>query len=232
MNQQYPLETRSSDAFIFDLDGTIVDTMPYHVSSWLQTLHQYGVNISAEELNQYNKGTIEEVIRQILGDDLPQSEVLAIADRKEALFRKSYRPHMEPIEGLLSFLNKASEINIELALATNAGQDNIEFILEGLNLQSLFTTIVGAKDIQNGKPHPEIFLLVAEKLKKHPDRCTVFEDSISGIEAARKAGMQIVCVATTHDVEFLLNIPGVSMAIEDYNSPRLSNLFQALVSGN
>ena len=210
----------SATAFIFDMDGTIVDSMPFHMQSWLQTLAERGIHISAEELERANRGTIDEVIRRIIGDHLSDAQVDKIADRKEALYREIYRPHRRPVGGLEAFLEAAKRLRIPTALATNAGDENIDFVLDGLGVRSNFQVVVSAKDVRLGKPDPEIYQLAAAQLGIPPERCIVFEDSRSGIEAARRAGMKVVAITTSLDANELNRDPTVIQVIEDYTAIR------------
>jgi beta-phosphoglucomutase len=205
-------------AFIFDMDGTIVDSMPFHMQSWLKVWAEVSIPITAEDMHRNNRGTIVEVIRRIAGSHLSDAEVIAIAERKEVLFREMFRPHLKLIDGLQRFLDEARHIDVALALATCAGQENIAFVLDGLGIRSYFETVVGEEDVESGKPDPETFLTAAARLGVPPDRCTVFEDSHSGIEAAYHAGMRTVVVATTLDAHDVKGYPTVTHVIDDYTS--------------
>ena len=207
---------KASTAFIFDMDGTIVDNMPFHMQSWLHTLAERGVHISTEDLQRSNRGTIDEVIRRIIGEDLSDVQVNEIAVRKEACFREIYRPHLRLIDGLEAFLEEARRLKIPTALATNAGDENINFVLDGLGIRSNFRVVVGAKDVRLGKPNPEIFHIAAARLGIPPDMCIVFEDSRSGIEAAYRAGMKVVAISTSLEPGELKGHPAVIRVIDNY----------------
>jgi HAD superfamily hydrolase (TIGR01509 family) len=105
-------------------------------------------------------------------------EVQALSDQKENYYRELYRPHLKTTTGLLPFLQEARELNIPMGLATAAGKENIAFVLQGLKLEEFFSAIVGAEDIQKGKPDPEIFIKSASMLHTQPEDCIVFEDSL------------------------------------------------------
>jgi beta-phosphoglucomutase len=192
--------------------------MPFHIRSWLRLFADLGLHITADEMERYNRGTIGEVLRRILGSHLTDAAVAELAERKEALFRELCRPHLAPIAGLRPFLDEARRLGIPMALATAAGRDNIAFMLDGLAVRSFFDAVVGGEDVEKGKPDPEVFLIAAAMLRMPPRRCMVFEDSLSGIEAAHRAGMTVVAVTTTLDMRDAQGLPSVAYSIEDYRA--------------
>lgn len=211
------------------MDGTIIDNMPYHKQAWLRTLAELDVHINIDELERYNRGTIFEIIRLIFGNHLSDSQVIDIADRKEALYRESFLPHLRPIDGFETFLDQAKLLGIPMALATNAGEKNIDFVMDRLGVRSYFNTIVGERDIQHGKPDPEIFLIAAQNLNTPSEGCIVFEDSHAGFEAAYRAGMKIVAITTSLLAVELSGLPGITCAITDYTVIHPATLFDMVV---
>lgn len=186
------------EAFIFDMDGTLVDNMDVHTEVWLRMLREQGVEIDAETLRPRMSGkTNARILREFIGDHLSPQHVAALVERKEAIYRTLYAPHLEPVAGLLPFLEASQRLGVPMAVATSAGMDNVHFVLDGLALRDFFRVVVSDEDVERGKPDPEIFLLAAERLGIPPHRCLVFEDSPSGIEAAGRAGMGVVALATT-----------------------------------
>ncbi len=215
----------SFSAFIFDMDGTIIDSMPFHVKSWLLALDELGIQLSEEELIKHNHGTIGEVIRSIMGEETSQDMVKTIADRKESLYRQTYRPYLSLLDGAEGFLKRTKEIGIPMALATNASWDNIHYVLDGLELNGFFEVVLGNEDIMKGKPDPEIFLLAAQRLGIAPEKCLVFEDSTSGILAAERAGMQTIAVSTSlEEHEFMKKKPVIKV-IQNYHNLDPKNIF-------
>lgn len=203
-------------AFIFDMDGTLVDNMPYHYQSWLDVFTQMGVPMTLERLHQNDRGTVDQIIRALLGEEISDAQVVEIAERKEAIYREIYRPHMTPVDGLQRFLNQSRRLGIPMALATNARSGNVDYILDGLDLRACFQVVVGDEDVRKGKPDPEGLLLTAARLGMPPGRCIVFEDSRSGIEAAQRAGMRAVVVATSLEPKAVSALPGVIHVVSDF----------------
>jgi beta-phosphoglucomutase family hydrolase len=206
-------------AFIFDMDGTLVDNMKYHSQAWRALFESLGIHLEADEFQRRSAGkTNPEILRKFTGRNCSKEEIQVLSDQKENFYRDLYRPHLKAIEGLLPFLKHAKELNIPMGLATAAGIENIAFVLQGLKLENFFSAIVGAEDIQKGKPDPEIFIKSAAKLHIQPEDCIVFEDSLFGIEAAQRAGMRAVFITTSHQPEELGNQPAVMLAVPDFST--------------
>jgi beta-phosphoglucomutase family hydrolase len=205
------------EAFILDMDGTLVDNMGVHLRAWTTFLADFGVEISPEAFLRRTSGLQNpQILRMMLGQDLSEAEVDAYAAQKEARYRDLYRPHLEPVDGGIAFLEEAWQRGAPLALATSANQPNVDFVLGGLGIEDLFDAVVSAEDVERGKPHPEMFLATAQQLGVEPDCCLVFEDSAAGIEAAHRAGMAVIALATTHDEDELRALPGVVDVVEDF----------------
>ena len=204
-------------AFLFDMDGTLVDNMAFHCQTWLELLEREGHPISEEQFYQEAAGKKNpEILRQYLGDRLTDAECADYATKKEGLYQELYRPHLAPIAGLVPFLDKAKAAGIALALATSAGENNIRFVLQGLGLESYFEATVRGDEVTNGKPAPEIFLTAAARLGVPPENCLVFEDAFAGIEAAGRAGMSVVALATTLRPEQMRDIAHIVRITTDY----------------
>lgn len=202
--------------FIFDMDGTLVDNMPYHLLAWQQLLAGMHIHMSFQEIDRRNHGTISEVIRNLLGDQLSEDQVLELGLRKEDLYRQLYHPHMRLRTGCDRFLQQAQAKGIPTALATMADRVNIDFILDGLGIRDYFCVVVGADQISRGKPDPEVFLTAAQAMHLLPENCIVFEDSPSGLAAAERAGMRVVYLAGSSDQHDLPSSPAVLRVTSDY----------------
>jgi beta-phosphoglucomutase family hydrolase len=204
-------------AFIFDMDGTLVDNMPYHTRAWVTLLSMAGIEIDPGQFVRETAGlNNSEVLRRIIGSNITDQEIAEFSTRKEKLYRDMYGEHVEGIPGAVEFLLEAHDLGIPLALATAAGTENIEFTLSRLGIRALFSVIMSSEDLENGKPHPEIFLKTAEALDVPPESCLVFEDSALGIEAARRAGMPVILVAPAMFHDDSEESRGIRMTIRDY----------------
>jgi beta-phosphoglucomutase family hydrolase len=185
-------------AFIFDMDGTIVDNMRVHNQTWQIVMAEEGVQIDIDDFNRQTTGKkTPEILRLYLGERATEVEILRISEKKETIYRQVFRPYLRAIAGLPGFLEEARKLHIPVALATSAGKTNIEYTLSGTGLKSYFDVMVGGEDVLQGKPDPQIFLMAAQQLGTPAPRCLVFEDALLGIEAACRAGMKAVALTTT-----------------------------------
>ncbi|MET0266063.1 MAG: HAD-IA family hydrolase, partial [Duganella sp.] len=176
-------------AFIFDMDGTIVDNMAYHTQSWLAFFEQRRITLDPDAFFRDTAGRQgHEIMRSYLGAHLTAEDVAALDFEKESLYRKLYAPHLAPTTGFEQFIAGAKASGVRLAVATAAPPANIDFTLDGLALRPQFDAIAGAADVARGKPNPDVFLLAAERAGAAPANSIVFEDAPLGVEAARRAG--------------------------------------------
>ncbi len=204
-------------AFIFDMDGTLVDNMGVHLETWIALFAEHGRTLTAQQFHEQASGkTTFETLRLLFDPRLSDAQCQALADQKEAHYRRLYRPRMRLVAGLAAFLDQARRLGIPMAVATSAPQPNVEFVLDGLDLRRYFGVVVGGDDIRRGKPDPEIFLLAARRLGAAPDQCIVFEDSQAGIEAARRAGMRAIALTTSVPAEELCRAPHVEQAVPNF----------------
>ncbi|MBK7651931.1 MAG: HAD family phosphatase [Flammeovirgaceae bacterium] len=188
-----------SFAVIFDMDGVLVDTNPYHKISLKQFCTRHGYELNEEDLNNKIYGrTNNEWIRNLFGS-LPKERILELGEEKEALFRSIYKDVIEPLAGLDELLKRLTHASIPIAIGSSAPRSNVDFVLESTRLKKYFNIILDQSHVEHGKPDPEIYLKVADRLGFEPKHCIVFEDSLSGVEAAQRAGAKVVGVTTTHN---------------------------------
>jgi beta-phosphoglucomutase family hydrolase len=205
-------------AFIFDMDGTIVDNMAFHTKSWLEFFARRGKEYDAEAFFRETAGAQgREILRERLGPDVSDEEIAVLAQEKDALYREMYGPHRAAIQGFDDFVTDADAKGVALAVATSAPPKNIVFTLDELDLRRHFAAVVGAADVKQGKPHPDVFLKAAEKLGVNPADCIVFEDAPMGVEAARRAGMRAVVITTTLPAAAFEEFDNVIAVVGDYD---------------
>lgn len=215
-------------AFIFDMDGTIVDNMSFHTASWIAFFQRRGRDIDADEFFRTTAGRQgAEIIRSHMGDHLHDDEVLALNLEKEVVYRELYEPHRKTVAGFDELISLAKLHSMALAVATAAPNANITFTLDGLDLRKHFDTVVGAADVARGKPHPDVFLLAAERCGVAPEHCIVFEDAPLGVEAARRAGMKAVVLTTTLPAEAFAEFDNVIYIASDFSQLTMDALFPA-----
>ena len=190
-----------NSAFIFDMDGVLIDSNPFHKIALQQFCKQHGHDLNDEQLREKIYGrTNKDWLRNLFGD-LDKKLLLQYADEKEALFRELYKKDVRALEGLIPFLAKLKEQEIPRAIATSAPRPNVDFTFEYTEIGQFFTTVLDESFVSKGKPDPEIYLKSAQALGFDPAQCIVFEDSLSGIEAGKAAGCKVVGVTTTHTPE-------------------------------
>ena len=202
-------------AVIFDMDGTIVDSIPYHEKAWLLFLKKYGIDINESEFRDQNHGTIDEMILHFFGNNISKKRITELGLEKESLYRELFIDHIKEINGLTNFLLELSNNGFKIALATNSDIPNIEFIMNCLGIGKYFDCITGGHEVIRGKPDPEIYLLTLDRLKVSKQEAIVFEDSKGGVISASSAGLGIIGITTSENRENLLKF-GCVNAIGDY----------------
>jgi beta-phosphoglucomutase len=215
---------------IFDMDGVVIDSNPYHKIAWGNFLTGKGIPCDDQFFDNVLSGrTGPTSLKMIFGDDLAPAlldeYLLEVDENYQNILRQS--EDVLPIAGLNKFLDSIRENGHRLALATSAPPLNIELGLEKLKLEGVFEVVVGKVDVVHGKPHPEVYLTTVELLGLPLDKCIVFEDSKAGIQSALSAGMPVVGIASGHSKEVLLE-EGVSLAIDDFTDLSLESVLKLI----
>ena len=192
MNSLFPA------AVIFDMDGVLVDTNPFHVQKWEALLTEHGIAFNREALPKQVTGPgNDSILRHFFGERLAAEERLRLSEALEARFRAAFGPHAKPFAGVERLLAECHENGVRVAVASAGMSKNVFFILDALKLRQRFHVVLTADEVIHNKPHPEIYDKTAQKLGIPPAACVVIEDSFTGIEAAKCAGMKCVAVAST-----------------------------------
>lgn len=192
-------------AGLFDMDGVIVDSNPYHKKAWQRYAKQLGFELETEEdfkSKVYGK-TNEEILYAFFGEDLDKERAYAMAEEKEALFRDIYAPHIVLPDGLVDLLENFKAEGVSAGVATNAPKSNLDFVLDTLNIRSYFQEVIYARLVEKPKPDPSIYLKLASMLGADPSQCIVFEDSLPGVEAGYRAGAKVAAITSTYGKEEL-----------------------------
>lgn len=213
-------------AFLFDLNGTLIDDMAFHGRAWHQLLTvDMGAILTWEEVKVQMYGKNGEVLDRIFGKNrFTDEEVEKWSMEKERRYQQEYLPHLKLIDGLDTLLEKAAAGEIKMAVASAAIPFNIDFAIDNLNIRHYFGAIVSANDVQISKPHPETFLKAAQLLGTHPEDCIVFEDAPKGVEAAQNAGMRCIAITTAHPKQDFSKYTNVIAYIKDYTDPFITGL--------
>ena len=198
------LKKFNAKAVVFDLDGTLIDNNPYHLQAFLAYLKSLNRQLSLEEYRQHINGrTNNDAFRYLFGDALSADEITTHTNEKEAVYRAIYKQHINPVAGLIPFLETLKAMNIPMAIATSGIQPNIDFFFEHVPVKDFFTTVINSTHITQGKPHPEIYLKAANALHVETANCLAFEDAVVGVASAKAAGMQVIGILTTEPASAL-----------------------------
>jgi beta-phosphoglucomutase-like phosphatase (HAD superfamily) len=204
-------------ALIFDMDGTMVDSMPWHARSWVEFARRHGVAIEPQELLRRTTGrTGLECMRELFGRPIGEDEGRALVDEKETIYRELFHPVFAEVGGFKAFAARAAGLGLKLGVGTAGDRHNIAFAFSLLKMEPAPLAVVGGDEGLPGKPEPAIFLEAARQLGAAPEQCIVFEDAPFGIEAARRAGMRAVAVCSSHSAQELAG-PHVVAQVRDFH---------------
>jgi len=214
-------------AFLFDLNGTMINDMAFHNQAWHNILTKdLGASISFDAVKKQMYGKNQDLLERIFGvGHFSQEQIDQISIEKEHRYQAAYKKHLSLIAGLGDFFKKAKQSGIQMAIGSAAIPFNINFVLDNLNIRSYFKAIVSAEDVVNSKPDPETFNKGAEILGVAANRCIVFEDAPKGVEAAQNAGMKCIVLTTMHTKEEFSVYNNIIAFIEDYTDPVLQEFF-------
>ena len=222
-------DSRLPAAVIFDMDGVLVDSNPFHIQKWKEFLHERGIPYNAEDLPTQILGVRNDTaFRHFLGPQLRKDEVKELSEDLEARFRAAFRSHARPLPGLMALMDECHAEAIPMGVASSAMAKNVDFVVDTLKLRPYFTSIVTGDDVSRPKPDPEIYLKTAEKLRLAPAKCVAFEDSFVGIESAKGSGMKCVAIASAFPAEELrrqTQADLVENSFEELSLARLRKLF-------
>ena len=203
-------------AFIFDMDGTMIDSMGHHRLSWIEFARRHALDIEIDDLMRRTTGrTGAECMNELFQRPFDRDESWALIAEKEQIYRELFAPEFREVAGFRAFAARAHAQGLALGVGTAGDRHNIAFAMQHLAMPNAPRAIVGGDEGFAGKPDPAIFLEVARRLGVAPEHCVVFEDAPFGIAAARRAGMHAVAVCTSHSAEELAG-PHVLAAIEHY----------------
>ena len=190
-------------AVLFDMDGVIVDSMPYHFISWFETLKKYNVTVSPFDIYEKEGEKCEVCVERffkrdsIKYNDKILTEVLKLRNK---LYKKYFKVYLFP--DIEQVLNKLKKQGFLLAIVTGSNRDKVKAMLPK-KIISKFDVIIAADMIKRGKPYPDSYLTAAKQLNVTPDECMVVENAPYGIKAAKAAKMFCIAITTSLPKEFL-----------------------------
>jgi beta-phosphoglucomutase-like phosphatase (HAD superfamily) len=213
---------------IFDMDGTMVDSMPFHAKSWSEFTRRHGIAIGIDELLRRTTGRNGvECMRELFGRELAEDKAVALVDEKEAIYRDLFAPVFAEVRGFRSFARGAMARGLKVAVGTAGDRHNIDFVFTRLKMDPPPHAVVGGDEGLPGKPEPAIFLEAARRIGVDAAQCIVFEDAPLGIEAARRAGMRAVAICSSHSAAELSGSHVIAQA-RDFEELITTNFLESL----
>jgi beta-phosphoglucomutase len=201
-------------AVIFDMDGVICHTNPFHSQAFKVFFGKRDLSPTEDEFVQHMYGKNNGyILSHFLGRKIEGQELLELEDEKESLFREIYQERVEPIAGFLEFFHQLKRAGFKTGVATSAPFANLELIGGKLDLFPHLESALASEHVKKHKPDPEVYLKTALNMSVEPSDCLVFEDSFSGVSAAKNAGMKVVGVLSSHTKE---ELPVCDYYIDDY----------------
>ena len=214
------------EAVLWDLDGVIADTGIYHCRAWQDVFGKRGVNFTEEDFNHYFGQRNDTIIRGTLGGSISPEEFDTIAAEKEENYRRRVAGNIKPLPGAIELIRALREYGIKAAIASSAPMENIQLIIRGLGIDDCFQAIVWGREVAEGKPSPQVFLLAAQKLGVEPRDCVVIEDAVAGVAAAKSAAMKCLAVTNSHPRSHLQEADLIVDTLEAVTADTLSSLFR------
>jgi beta-phosphoglucomutase len=212
---------------VFDFDGVIVDSHPVHVCAWKKFLDSVGRTVSDEQLQFVLDGRKrDDILRHFMGE-LDTAQIVEYGHRKEQFFRDE-AASVRTIEGVLGFLDRLKYEQLALAIASSGSRSRVDFLLDMLDMKKFFQVVITGDEVEQGKPHPAVFLAAARHLGIDPPELMAFEDAASGVRAARSAGMMCVGIAQSDRAAILVDA-GANYVVPDFQSLSYSKLQQMFV---
>jgi beta-phosphoglucomutase len=212
-------------AVIFDVDGVLVDSSPFHLRKWMDLLRARAIPFSERDLPKIVLGPANDVIfRHFLGADLTREALMELGEELDANFRREIGPQPPPLPGVLRLIEECHARSIPMAVASAAIASNVTFLVSALGLRHYFREVLSVDATFNPKPHPDIYLQAAAKLGVEPAACVVCEDSFVGIEAAKRAGMKCVGIASTFSAEDLCRETCADLVVSNFETLSLQTL--------
>jgi len=209
---------------LWDMDGVLVDTGEFHFCSWVQTLAEMGISLDRGTFRSVFGRNNADTLAALLGRPLETQLLSRVSERKELLFRQLIHGQARPLPGVHLWLERLRSLGVRQVIASSAPQENIDYLVDELGLRPYFEALLAGHDLP-GKPDPTLFLRAAQQMGLPPERCIVIEDSLAGIEAARRAGMKCIAVTTTNPAGALA---GADLVVERLDQLKVQD-FEKLI---
>ncbi|MBF9142783.1 HAD family hydrolase [Hymenobacter properus] len=215
-------------ALIFDMDGVLVDNTPVQARAFQLLFRDLGLTTNARQLlKRLNGMPAGEIIQSVFRHPIDKEQLEIYAEQREFLYRTLYWTKRRALPGLVEFLKAARAEGFKIGLGTGSGGPTLSYLLDYLDLRQHFDVVIGKDDVPKGKPHPDTYTATAAKLGAKPESCIVFEDAVLGEQAAYRAGMRCVAVATTLPAK---SFQAPLIVIKDFTEITPAHLLELLAS--
>jgi beta-phosphoglucomutase family hydrolase len=215
------------EAVIWDMDGVIADTAPYHFQAWQEVFQKRGINFTTEDFKRNFGRRNDTIVRYALGKNASPDEVDVVATEKEENYRRRVAQNIKSLPGAIELIRALKEHGVKMAIASSAPMENIQLVTRGLAVNNYFQVIVWGREVTEGKPSPQAFLLAARRLEVEPRNCVVIEDAVAGVTAAKRAGMKCLAVTNSHPKKSLMEADLVVDTLETISVADLARLFNS-----
>ena len=200
---------------IFDMDGTIVDSLPYHYEAWKIFFNENKVENFSEKLKDYKGGGTLDLMTAVYGDKYSRKELKIMTDDKEIIFREIYKNNVVPIAGFMEMFELIKSKKILVGIASNAIRKNVKMILSELKIYEEFDSIICGDEVRRGKPDPEMFNETVDRFNLKKEKCLIFEDSVEGVTAAANSKVGVIGITSSTSGKILMD-KGCKTTIDNY----------------
>ena len=200
---------------VFDMDGTIVDSLPYHYKAWKIFFKENKVENFSERLKDYKGGGTLDLLTAVYGDKYSRKELKIMTDDKEIIFREIYKNNVVPIMGFMDMFELIKSKKILVGIASNAIRKNVKMILSELKIYEKFDSIICGDEVKRGKPDPEMFDETIDRFNLKKEECLIFEDSVEGVSAAVNSRVDVVGITSSTSGKILID-KGCITTIDNY----------------
>ena len=200
---------------IFDMDGTIVDSLPYHYKAWKIFFRENKVENFSDKLKDYKGGGTLDLMTAVYGDKYSRKELKIMTDDKEIIFREIYKNNVVPIAGFMEMFKLIKSKKILVGIASNAIRKNVKMILSELKIYEEFDSIICGDEVRRGKPDPEMFNETVDRFNLKKEKCLIFEDSVEGVTAAANSKVGVIGITSSTSGKILMD-KGCKTTIDNY----------------
>ena len=183
---------------IWDINGIIADTVPYHLKAWQDIFQKRGVKFTEEDFSRHFGQSDDTIIRTTLDKRTSPSQIYVIASEKDANYRRRVMQNVRPLPRTVKLIKSLKGRGCSIALASSTPVENIQLVVRELDIEGFFQAIISGRDVKKRKPSPQGFWLAALKLGAEPENCIITEDAVAGVSAAKRSGMHCLAITNTH----------------------------------